>query len=54
MKYLNTLVMGIYLVGAGICHAQYHTNTITTPDDVYAFSVNDSIANNPPIELQGE
>jgi hypothetical protein len=52
MKSLNILVVALHFTGAGLCHAQFHTNTITTPGGVYAFSVDGSPANNPTIELQ--
>ncbi len=39
------------LAGAGICQAQFHTNTITTPGGAFNFTV-DGVANNPTIELQ--
>lgn len=51
MKNLTTLAVALYLAGAGLCHAEYHTNTITTPGDVYSFSVDGSPATNPTIEL---
>lgn len=37
--------------GVGLVQAQYHTNTITTPFDSYAYSVDGSPAVNPTIEL---
>ena len=40
------------LASAGVCQAQYHTNTITTPGGSFAFSVDGSPANNPTIQLQ--
>ena len=40
------------LAAAGVCQAQFHTNTITTPGGVFAFSVDGSPANNPSIQLQ--
>lgn len=53
MKNLKTLAIALYFVGAGICRAQYHTNTITTPDDfVLNFSVDGSPQTSPTIELQ--
>jgi len=35
-----------------VSHAQFHTNTITTPGGSFAFSVDGSPANNPTIALQ--
>jgi len=52
MNKINNMVVVLCLAGAGICHAQYHTNTITTPGGVFSFSVDGSAANNPTIELQ--
>src|SRR5271154_2407188 len=52
MKEINTLAIILYFIGVGFCRADYHTNTITTPDGVYAFSVDGSPANNPTIVLQ--
>jgi len=40
------------LAAAGLCQAQFHTNTITTPGGSYAFSVDGSLPVNPTIELQ--
>jgi hypothetical protein len=37
--------------GVGVGHAQFHTNTITTPFDVYAYSVDGGPAINPTIQL---
>jgi hypothetical protein len=42
----------IFLGSIAIAHAQYHTNTITTPGGIFAFSVDDSPATNPVIQLQ--
>jgi hypothetical protein len=52
MKSINNLVVVLSLAGADLCHAQHHTNTITTPGGIYAFSVNGSPPTNPTIELQ--
>jgi hypothetical protein len=53
MKKLTTFVVVLCSVGVGVCHAQYHTNTITTPDDfVLNFSVDGSPQTSPAIELQ--
>ena len=38
-------------LGSDVCHADYHTNTITTPGGTFAFSVDGSAANNPTISL---
>jgi hypothetical protein len=51
MKKLNLIVTAFYLVGTGLCLADYHTNTITTPGGSFAFSVDGSPANNPTINL---
>src|SRR5450756_269134 len=51
MKNLNAFAIAFYLVGAGLCYADYHTNTITTPGGVYAFSVDGSDPVNPTINL---
>jgi hypothetical protein len=42
MKNVRITVMATYVAGAVLCHAQFHTNTITTPDGQYAFSVDGS------------
>jgi hypothetical protein len=52
MKTLLAFVFGFCFAGAVVCRAQYHTNVITTPDDVLSFSVDGSPATNPVIELQ--
>src|SRR5258706_3971450 len=51
-KSVKFAIAAIYFVCTGLCHAQFHTNTITTPGGVFAFSVDGSPANNPTIELQ--
>jgi len=51
MKILSTIAVAIYLASAALGHAAYHTNTITTPGGVFAYSVDGSPANNPTIEL---
>ncbi len=51
MKKLNTLAITLYFIGAGFCRADYHTNTITTPGGVFAFSVDGGPASNPTIQL---
>ena len=50
MKILSALGVVIYLAGAAPGHAEYHTNTITTPGGVFSFSV-DGAPGNPTIEL---
>jgi len=45
------LALAFYLAGTGFSHAQFHTNTITTPFDSYGYSVDGSPPNNPTIEL---
>ena len=50
MKSLSSLVLLLYLVGAGLGRAQFQTNVITTPFDVGAYTV-DGIPNNPTIQL---
>jgi hypothetical protein len=52
MRIPRALIVSLYLFGAAFCRAQYHTNTITTPNDVLSFSVDGSPATNPVIELQ--
>ena len=52
MNKLKTLALAFFfLVGAGLCRADFHTNTITTPDGQYSFSVDGSSEANPTIEL---
>jgi hypothetical protein len=54
MKKLHSIALILYFVGLGLCHADYHTNTITTPDGNYVFSVDGSDIDtdpNPTIEL---
>jgi len=51
MKKSKAISIALYLVGAGLCHADYHTNTITTPGGSYAFSVDGSSPENPTIQL---
>jgi hypothetical protein len=52
MKIAKLPLMLLSLSAAWLCHAQYHTNTITTPGGVYAFSVDGSPATNATIELK--
>jgi len=51
MKLLAAIISSVLLLGVGLCHAEYHTNSITTPGGSYAFSVDGGEANNPTIEL---
>jgi len=51
MKSLRILAFSLCLAGARLCQAQFHTNTITTPFDAYAYSVDGGPAINPTIEL---
>jgi hypothetical protein len=51
MKHLNTAFAVLYLAGAGLCRADYHTNTITTPGGSFAYSVDGSAPVNPTIQL---
>jgi hypothetical protein len=54
MKNLHRMAFVLYFAGLGLCHADYHTNTITTPDGNYVFSVDGSDIDtdpNPTIEL---
>jgi hypothetical protein len=51
MKNLN-VILGLYFFGAVVANAQFHTNTITTPNDVLSFSVDGSPPVNPTIELE--
>lgn len=41
----------VTLAAAMVCHADYHTNVITTPGGAFAYTV-DGVPNNPTIELQ--
>ncbi len=52
MRHTKTVIALLSLSWVGICYGQYHTNTITTPGGVFAFSVDGSPAVNPTIELQ--
>jgi len=47
MKNLKLLILMTHLVGTMACLADYHTNTITTPDGAFAFSVDGSPATDP-------
>ena len=51
MKNLRHLALALCFAGPGICNAQYHTNTITTPFDSYGYSVDGSAPINPTIQL---
>ena len=52
MRTLTLLIIALSLACAMPSRAQYHTNVITTPNDVLSFSVDGSPATNPVIELQ--
>ena len=52
MKSPTLRTIALTLASARLCRAQYHTNVITTPNDVLSFSVDGSPATNPVIELQ--
>jgi hypothetical protein len=47
----NLILMAIFFIGSILCRADYHTNTITTPGGVYAYSVDGSDPVNPTIQL---
>ncbi|HEX4350973.1 MAG TPA: hypothetical protein VH251_11325 [Verrucomicrobiae bacterium] len=51
MKKLSFAALACYLFGIALGHADYSTNTITTPGGIYAFSVNGSDPVNPTIQL---
>jgi hypothetical protein len=51
MKNLTISLLACYFISAALCRADYHTNTITTPGGVYAFSVDGSDPVNPTIQL---
>ncbi len=50
-KYCKSLSFALLLVSAGLSQAQFHTNVITTPFDVYNYSVDGGPAESPTIEL---
>ncbi len=50
-KTLKFLAWTVVLAAAQVSHAEYHTNVLTTPFDVYAYSVDGGPAENPTIEL---
>lgn len=52
MKKLNIAIIMVLFTGATFCRADYHTNTITTPNNAFAFSVDGGPPENPTIELQ--
>lgn len=52
MKSMKLFIPLLCLGFVGICQAQYHTNTITTPGGSYYFIVDGGPAANPTIELQ--
>ena len=45
------LAILLWFTGSALSQAQFHTNTITTPFDVYAYSVDGGPAINPTIQL---
>ena len=51
MKTFSLISLLCLFAGAPVCRASFHTNTITTPGGVSAFSVDGSAANNPTIQL---
>jgi hypothetical protein len=51
MKRFSPIILAMYFFGAGICLAQFHTNTITTPNDMLAFRVDGGTIDNPTIAL---
>jgi len=51
MKAFSALIALFCLAGTQWCRADFHTNTITTPGGVFAFSVDGSPATNPVINL---
>lgn len=51
MKTFRLIALAAYLLSAVVCRAAYHTNTITTPGGVYAYSVDGGPASNPTIDL---
>jgi hypothetical protein len=51
MKPLITITFALHFFAAALCHAEYHTNTITTPGGDYAFRVDGGNTLNPTIEL---
>jgi hypothetical protein len=52
MKRLTLPALACYLAGAGMCLAQFHTNTITTPNDMWAYRVDGGSDDNPTILLE--
>src|SRR5262245_26454106 len=52
MKRVCLIFVLIYSVAAGKCLAQFHTNTITTPNDILAFRVDGGPTDNPTILLR--
>ena len=51
MKVFSSFVVLLCVVTAQVCLADFHTNTITTPGGVFAFSVDGSPATNPVVNL---
>jgi hypothetical protein len=52
MKTHTLPALAFYFVAAGMCLAQFHTNTITTPNDMYAYRVDGGSVDNPTILLE--
>src|SRR5215471_9850522 len=50
MRRISALIAILHF-GAGICFAQYHTNLIETPNDIFAFRVDGGQEDNPTINL---
>jgi hypothetical protein len=52
MKSLIQLGLASYFLGAQMCLAQFHTNVITTPNDMWAYRVDGGTNDNPTILLE--
>jgi len=52
MKSLSSTILATYFLGLGMCLAEFHTNTITTPNDILAYRVDGGTNDNPTILLQ--
>src|SRR5262245_59196298 len=52
MKSPTLLAVACYLAGAGMCLGQFHTNVITTPNDMWAYRVDGGTNDNPTIMLE--
>lgn len=51
LRNLRFAIALLFFAGIGRCQAQFHTNVITTPGGVFAYSVDGSPATNPVINL---